>query len=370
MLFDSEHLTDCLPLLSKLGRRWEQLQPFAGKKIALVGHITPIIELLTDNLFKGGGDWTVIEANPDTTEDSVFSKLSRKPIEVLRHTPSGQELVDMQLDLALDVGGELLSNLAMVHQPSAAFQGGIEITTTGSHKLTKRPLPFGVFDISQSALKRGIEARRGVGEGAWCAFTRITGRSISGRRITLLGFGQVGEGVAEYARALGGCVTVVDPSPVRLLQAHYLGYGICSRKEALASAEIIVTAAGSGSVLSIADLRLCQDGIHLFNVSHDGRDLPILELSRRESRKRTEHWTEFMLHDGRRIHLLGSGAPLNIVTNSGSPEHVIIQYALASRCLEWMTVVKPQPGLHTPPITLEEEVAKLALEALGREQFQ
>ena len=370
MKAETENAVHSYPILDRIGRRWDLQQPFAGKKTAIVGHITPILEQLAKNLFKGGGDWALIEVNPKTTDDQVLSRLSREPIEILRHIPTGRDLLAMNLDLAMDVGGGLLKSLADAHRSSSSFQGGVEITTAGSKSLASLELPFGVYDVSQSQLKKGIEARRGVGEGAWIAFTRLTSRGVSGRRVTVMGFGAVGEGVAEYARALGGCVTVVDPCPIRLLQAHYLGYSVLPRKQALSSAEVIVTAAGAGNVLSIADLRTCTDGVFLFNVSHDGRDLPIMELSRRESLRRTEHWEEYMLQDGRRIHLLGAGAPLNIATGSGSPEHVLIQFALAARCLERLTVSLPPPGLHSPPRAMEEETAKLALEALGREQFQ
>ena len=50
------------------------------------------------------------------------------------------------------------------------------------------------------------------------------GRGFGGSPVTVIGYGPVGEGVAQHVRALGGDVTVVETDPVRELEARSAGY--------------------------------------------------------------------------------------------------------------------------------------------------
>jgi S-adenosylhomocysteine hydrolase len=63
--------------------------------------------------------------------------------------------------------------------------------------------------------------------------------------------------------------------------------------------------------------------------------------------------------------VLGEGHPLNIVLNSGSPEPVLLHFALLGLTLEWLTQHHVQPGEIPVPEKVEQEAARLALKALG-----
>jgi adenosylhomocysteinase len=79
----------------------------------------------------------------------------------------------------------------------------------------------------------------------WPAFTAITGLSLYGREIVVVGFGPVGQGVALRARDLGANVTVVDLDPVRLIQPQHHGCRVADFDDAVRRASVIVTATGS-----------------------------------------------------------------------------------------------------------------------------
>ena len=76
------------------------------------------------------------------------------------------------------------------------------------------------------------------------------------------------------------------------------------------------------------------------------------------------HCVRFRLRSkGPWLNVLGGGNPLNIVLNAGSPEPVLLHFALLGRALEHLATQSPSPGEHPVPRSLEAEVAKAAIQA-------
>ena len=74
----------------------------------------------------------------------------------------------------------------------------------------------------------------------------------------------------------------------------------------------------------------------------------------------------YRLEDGASVTVLGDGHPLNIVLNSGSPEPVLLHFAVLGLTLEWIARFNDlPPGEHIVPLEIEERAAQLALEALN-----
>ena len=67
-----------------------------------------------------------------------------------------------------------------------------------------------------------------------------------------------------------------------------------------------------------------------------------------------------------RITVLGGGHPLNIVLNAGSPEPVLLQFALLGLALDWVSHAELSPGPVIVPSALEDQAAELALRALDQ----
>jgi len=137
-------------------------------------------------------------------------------------------LVSESADALCDMGGELIvATAAAGYRPA----GALEATTTGLQRLAGVDIPFPVLDWNGIALKDLVHNRHHVGAETWPAFTAITNLSLYGREIVVVGFGPVGQGVAQRARDLGANVTVVDLDPVRLVQAQHHGYRVADFDE-------------------------------------------------------------------------------------------------------------------------------------------
>jgi adenosylhomocysteinase len=195
----------------------------------------------------------------------------------------------------------------------------------------------------------------------------ITGMHLAGRRVAVVGYGPVGRGLANYAKAAGMAVEVCEEDPVRRLFAHYDGFPTPSLHDALPRMGVVVTATGREHTVTLDHVLHARDGLVLVNAGQGGREIDVDGI--RRAARGEDHVagqiTRYELENGRRINVLGDGYPLNIVLNSGSPEPVLLHFAVLGLTLEWLVggpVVRPGEVLVTDDI--ENRAAQLALDAL------
>jgi adenosylhomocysteinase len=163
-------------------------------------------------------------------------------------------------------------------------------------------------------------------------------------------------------------VEVVESDPVRRLYAHYDGFPVPSLAEGLKRAGIVVTATGTPGAVSVDDLAAARSGVVLLNAGHGGDEIDVEGI--KHAAEREDHIANgvvrYRLPDGPAITLLGDGHPLNIVLNSGSPEPVLLHFAVLGLTLEWLAG-EPDglvPGEIVVPERIEARAAQHALDAL------
>jgi adenosylhomocysteinase len=246
--------------------------------------------------------------------------------------------------------------------------GAVEVTRSGISRLRSlSSLPFGVTNINDGKLKPAIENRHGVGEGLWHAVQALTGMHLSGRRVGVIGYGPVGHGVAAYARAAGAHVVVVEPDAIRRLTAHYDGFPTLTTEKCVEQVGIVVTCTGNAGAITTELLANAGHGLVLINAGHGNDEIDVdgIRASAQSIEQVSDHVVRIQLGDGPMVVLLANGHPLNIVTNAGSPEPVLLHFALLGLTLESIAKTALPPGEHPVPPELEVEAAKLALQALG-----
>ena len=359
-------------LMPQLGTRWAQSRPWQGKTIAINAHLTTLTATLLRELTLGGGEWVVCASDPATTDLRVVDWMREQGWSVYsaggvndRHLAA----LDHKPDLIADVGFDLINTLLSKRTEQASeLIGAVELTRSGITRLRKvDSLPIGVVNINDGRLKPHVENRHGVGESLWMAVRQLTGLHLSGRQITVVGYGAVGQGLAAYAKAGGATVSVLENDPIRRLAARYDGYLVPDPSSGLERAEIVVTATGKRGALPIHVLKKLSTDTVLVNAGHGGDEIEVRELkaAATEAVEVGAHCIRYRLKKtGPWLSVLGAGHPLNIVLNSGSPEPVLLHFALLGLTLEWLTQHPIQPGEFQVPAEVEEEAAKLALQAL------
>jgi len=359
------------PIMPILGNRWAASRPFEGKTVALSAHLTTLTGALVRELALGGGEWVVCSTNDATTDHGVVSMLRGAGIHV--YTLGSREDAYLQAlehgpDLIADVGADLVTTM-VTKRPDLAekIHGAVEVTRSGVARIRELDLPIPVVNINDGRLKPAIENRHGVGEGLWQAVQALTGMHLSGRRVGVIGYGPVGRGVAAYARAGGASVEVVEPDPIRRLKAHYDAYPTPSLDDCLQRVGIAVTCTGKPGVVTVDMLKNSRNGLVLVNAGHgsDEFDVKAIKAASNNVDQVADLVVRYGIEDGPTIVLLAGGNPLNIVTNKGSPEPVLLHFAVLGLTLEWLSHKQLDPGEVKVPPALESEAAELALQALG-----
>ncbi|HEY9785231.1 MAG TPA: NAD(P)-dependent oxidoreductase [Candidatus Obscuribacterales bacterium] len=365
------------PIIEHLAEHLKKDGAVREAKIGWHCHLTALTELSARALLAGGAELFISECNRDTTDPRAVERMLKAGITIFEGINSPQEVLKCRPILLADTGLVLITE----HVKNCTGRNGeviaaSEITTSGITRLRlMESLTLPVVNINDGLLKTRIENFHGVGDGVVELLRRITGRSWSGARAAVIGFGSVGAGVAQYLKKEGALVTVVERNPSLRLIAHYDGYGIAALSSALAESELIVTATGKVGLLKTGEWQTIRDGALVVNVGHwrDELDLECLRLLASGCQKVNEHIEEFTLSttEGRekRVYVACDGSPANIVLLTGSIEPTLIHLTTEALCLAYLARHGRQLEAGETPIPpeVEAKASELALRALGIE---
>ncbi|WP_320198615.1 adenosylhomocysteinase [Agrobacterium sp. rho-13.3] len=344
-----EWVANSCPLLKTIAEEFSQTQPFRGLTIGTAIHLEPktVALLLT---LRAGGASLVVTGNLNSTQPETVEYLERHQIDVIggkttdaaAHSGFIDALLDRKPDLLLDNGGDLFGRVA--DRPYKNLLGGTEETTSGRRRLAPMRVAIGlpVLVINDSPIKQFAENRHAVGQSLFESYMRFTNRSTNGKRVTVFGYGACGKGTAACFRHAYSAVSVVDTDPVTALEAHLDGFSTPLRRDAITSADLIITVTGFADVITAADLPLFKDGVILMNGGHfpteiDVDDIKAVVGATRIDRYAADGIETLHLEDGRKIHILGGGHMANLAGArplGNSVESMDLGFALQARCLE------------------------------------
>jgi adenosylhomocysteinase len=360
------------PILPTLGNRWAARRPWEGMVVGLNVHLTTLTASLVQELMLGGATCVVSAANPGTTDPGTVQLLRNQGVEVY----TGGDMEDRHLQvlahsptLLIDSGYELVTTcLEKCPERAALIRGAVELTKTGIDRMRAHAkAPFPVVNAHDIRLRDAFQHRHGIGQAIWEAVGRLTGMQLSGRRVAVLGYGHVGRGIAAWGRNTGMAIEVVELDPVRRLYAHYDGFPTPTLRDALSRVDLVVTATGKRDAVPLDMLADARDRVVLLNAGTGGSEVDVKGIKR--NAERVDHIADgvirYRLETGRTVTVLGDGHPLNIVLNSGSPEPVLLHFAVAGLAIEWVATAQLEWGEVAVPEALEDEAARIALKSLG-----
>jgi adenosylhomocysteinase len=370
---ETKRINAFYPILPRLGNQWAESRPWAGHTLGLNLHLTAPTAALVRELVRGGASVVISDAaaHPPLPGAADFLRELGADVYTADAPDRLLKVLDHQPDLLVDTGFDLIEAL-LEKRPTHKVRAAIALSHAGIERLRamKSEPDLPVLNVTDGRLRDAVENRHGVGEGVWQAVTQLTGMHLAGRRLVVIGYGPVGRGLAAYARAANMSVEVVESDHIRRLFAHYDGYPTGRLEDALASAAFVVTATGRSNALPLDALRHAPSGVVLLNAGHGRDEIDVKAL--KNAAQAVEHVAEqvvryHMESDGpdRTITVLGDGNPLNIVTNSGSPEPILLHLAVLGLALEWLAGRDAlPPGETVVPNDIETRAATVALEAL------
>jgi adenosylhomocysteinase len=262
-----------------------------------------------------------------------------------------------------------------------AIKGVTEETTTGVHRLYEmlraNALLFPAINVNDSVTKSKFDNKYGVRHSLIDGLNRATDVLIGGKVAVVCGYGDVGKGCAESLRGQGARVIVTEVDPICALQAAMDGYQVATLEDVLPYADIYVTATGCVDVITAEQMSRMKHQAIVSNIGHFDNEIDMAGLAAYPGAKRinikpqVDEWRFPAAEDGREersVIVLSEGRLMNLGNATGHPSFVMSNSFTNQVMAQIELFTKPDDyplSVYTLPKHLDEEVARLHLDALG-----
>jgi adenosylhomocysteinase len=256
-----------------------------------------------------------------------------------------------------------------------SVKGVTEETTTGVLRLYQfaaaGELAFPAINVNDSVTKSKFDNKYGTRHSLIDGINRGTDVLIGGKSVLICGYGDVGKGCAESLKGQGARVTVTEIDPINALQALMEGFDVKTVDEAIAGADIVITATGNKDIITLQHMRAMKDKAILGNIGHFDDEIQIAALERDPNVRRINikpQVDEFVFGDGHSIIVLSEGRLLNLGNATGHPSFVMsnsFSNQVIAQIELWTKNDEYDNEVYRLAKHLDEKVARIHVEALG-----
>jgi len=382
--FRTEWAAQSMPVLGSIRERFDSEKPLEGITIGACLHVTTETANLMIALKAGGADVTLCASNPLSTQDDVAAHLVEHydiPVFAVRGEDNDRyydhirAVLDAGPDITLDDGADLVST---IHQERTelidSMLGSMEETTTGVIRLKAMErdgqLKVPIIAVNDANTKHMFDNRYGTGQSSLDGILRATNTLLAGSTFVVAGYGWCGRGLAHKAQGMGARVIVTEVDSLKALEAVMDGLRVMPMDEAAPLGDVFVTVTGDIRVITRRHFEVMKDGALIANSGHFDVEIDREALKALAKNVETprESVQTYIMADGRRINLLGEGRLINLSAAEGHPASVM-DMSFANQALSSEYLVKADERLpvrvHSVPETIDSEVARLKLEAMG-----
>ena len=375
-----------MPVLRQIQERFAQEKPLAGIRLVACCHVTTETAHLAIALKNGGADAVLIASNPLSTQDDVAASLVADygiPVYAMKGEDNDtynrhvRIALDHRPNIIVDDGCDVVATLVQERKEQLAdLIGTTEETTTGIVRLRAMfrdgVLTFPAMNVNDAETKHFFDNRYGTGQSTLDGIIRATNILLAGKTMVVAGYGWCGKGTALRARGLGANVIVTEINPVRAIEAVMDGFRVLPMDQAAALGDIFVTVTGNKHVIRGEHFAAMKDGAIVCNSGHfdieiDLKALGAVATDVKEVRNFTQ---EYKLSSGKSVIVLGEGRLVNLAAAEGHPS-AVMDMSFANQALGVEYLVKNKgtlaPGIHSIPDELDQEIARLKLQAMGIE---
>ena len=384
-----------MPGLMQLRRKYKQVKPLKGARIAGCLHMTVQTAVLIDTLVELGAEIRWMTCNIYSTQDHAAAYIAKQQIPVFawkgmseQDYTEGLEFVTKDENgfwpnMILDDGGDL-TEYVMKNYPNETkkyIKGISEETTTGVTKLNfyekEGMLLSPVFNVNDSVTKSKFDNKYGCKESCVDAIRRATDIMMAGKVAVVAGYGDVGKGSAASLASAGCRVIITEIDPICALQAAMDGFEVMHIDDAVLEGDIIVTATGNCDVVTGEHFGWMKNNAIVCNIGHFDNEIDVAWLTENS----TKHTNIkplvdlYRLKDARQfgnrqknVILLAQGRLVNLGCATGHPSFVMscsFTNQVLAQIELWKNSEKYEDKVYVLPKELDEEVARLHLDHLG-----
>jgi len=263
------------------------------------------------------------------------------------------------------------------HKMAAQIVGVSEETTTGVHRLysmsKKNELLFPAINVNDSVTKSKFDNVYGCRHSLPDGIMRATDVMISGKKVLVCGYGDVGKGCAQAMKSQGAMVCVSEVDPICALQACMEGIPVVRLKEVVGDIDIFVTATGNKDIIMAEDMAKMKNNAIVGNIGHFDNEIDMEGLENYKGIKKDNikpQVDRYEFEDGHSVIILAEGRLLNLGCATGHPSFVMScsftnQVIAQIDLWENKGTGKYKTAVYTLPKVLDEKVARLHLGKLG-----
>lgn len=373
-----------MPVLRQIQERFAQEKPFEGIRLVACCHVTTETAHLAIALKAGGADAVLIASNPLSTQDDVAASLVEDygiPVYAMKgedgetYRRHVQIALDHRPNIIIDDGSDVVATLIQERQEQIAdLIGTTEETTTGIVRLKAMlrdgVLTFPAMNVNDADTKHFFDNRYGTGQSTLDGIIRATNVLLAGKTIVVAGYGWCGKGTAQRARGLGANVIVTEIDAVRAIEAVMDGFRVMPMDEAAPLGDLFITVTGNKHVIRGEHFDVMKDGAMVCNSGHFDIEIDLKTLAEKATEvKEVRNFTqEYKLNNGKSVVVLGEGRLINLAAAEGHPS-AVMDMSFANQALACEHLVKNkgklEPGIHSIPVELDREIARLKLTAMG-----
>jgi adenosylhomocysteinase len=255
------------------------------------------------------------------------------------------------------------------------IRGVSEETTTGVHRLYQMmesgELLFPAINVNDAVTKSKFDNLYGCRHSLIDGINRATDVMIGGKVAVVCGYGDVGKGCAESLRGQGARVIVTEVDPICALQAAMSGYEVNTLEAVLEIADIFITTTGNKDIILAGHMAKMKHQAIVGNIGHFDNEIDMAGLFKMSDVQRVTikpQVDEFVFPDGHSIIVLSEGRLLNLGNATGHPSFVM-SCSFTNQVLAQLELHSNaeniEMGVHVLSKELDEEVARLHLDALG-----
>ena len=231
-------------------------------------------------------------------------------------------------------------------------------------------LTFPAMNVNDADTKHFYDNRYGTGQSTLDGIIRATNILLAGKTIVVAGYGWCGKGVAMRAKGMGADVIVTEISPVPAIEAAMDGFRVMPMAEAAHQGDIFITVTGNKHVIRPEHFAVMKDGAIVCNSGHFDIEIDLKSLKEQATEvKEVRNFTEqYILPNGKSIIVIGEGRLVNLAAAEGHPS-AVMDMSFANQALACEHLVKNkgqlEPGMHSIPVEVDQEIARLKLQAMG-----
>ena len=378
-----------MPVLGQVRERFEKEQPFKGKTLAAVLHVTAETANLMRALKAGGANVFLAASNPLSTQDDVAAALVSEygiPTFAVRGESTEtffkhiEALIAQKPQLTMDDGADLVSTIHKSHpELLPGMIGGTEETTTGVIRLRAMAkdaaLKMPIVAVNDAKTKNLFDNRYGTGQSTLDGIIRATDMLLAGKTVVVAGYGWCGKGLAMRAKGMGAVVYVTEVDAIKALEAAMDGFSVTAMDAAATVGDLFVTVTGDIKVITGDHFKRMKDGAVVCNSGHFDVeiDLPQLKTIAEGAPRTVRPFVEEYKVAGKRIYVLAEGRLVNLAAAEGHPASVMdMSFSTQALSSAWLALSAVEglshrfaPGVYEVPESIEKEVASAKLASMG-----